>query len=58
MWCWTMERISWIDHVRNEEVLQRVKEDRNILHTLKGRAKRVSHILRRNMLLEERQSEK
>jgi len=27
-------RISWTGHVvRNEEVLQRVKEDRNILHT-------------------------
>ena len=25
MWCWRrMEKISWIDHVRNEEVLLRV----------------------------------
>jgi hypothetical protein len=24
--------ISWADHVRNEEVLLRVKEERNILH--------------------------
>jgi len=27
-----MEKISWTDHVRNEEVLLRVKEQRNILH--------------------------
>jgi len=27
MWCWSrMEKISWIDHVRNEEVLLSVKE--------------------------------
>jgi hypothetical protein len=34
MWCWgRMEKISWTDRVRNEEVLHGVKEDRNILHT-------------------------
>jgi len=28
--CWrTMENITWVDHVRNEEVLQRVKEEKN-----------------------------
>jgi hypothetical protein len=27
-----MEKISWTDHVRNEEVLFRVNEQRNILH--------------------------
>jgi hypothetical protein len=38
MWCWRrMEKISWADHVRNEEVLHRVKEERNILHTIKKR---------------------
>jgi len=26
-----MEKISWTDRVRNEEVLQRVKEERNTL---------------------------
>ena len=27
MWCWRMmEKISWTDHVRNEEVLLRVNE--------------------------------
>jgi len=35
MWCLRrMEKISWTDHVRNEEVLHRVKEERNILHTI------------------------
>jgi hypothetical protein len=29
-----MEKISWTDHVRNEEVLHRVKEERNIVHTI------------------------
>jgi hypothetical protein len=30
MWCWRrMEKISWTDHVRNEEVLLRVKQQRN-----------------------------
>jgi len=28
-----MDKISWTDRVRNEEVLHRVKEDRNILRT-------------------------
>ena len=44
-----MEKISWTDHVRNEEVLLRVKEQRNILHEIrKLKANGVSHILRRN----------
>ena len=47
-----MEKINCIDHVRNEEVLQRVKEGRNIQQTLKGRkANWIGHILRRNCLL-------
>jgi len=33
-----MEKISWTDRVRrNEKVLQRFKEDRNILRTVKRR---------------------
>jgi hypothetical protein len=53
MWCWRrMEKISWTDCVRNEEVLHRFKEDRNILHTIKRRkANWMGHILRRNCLL-------
>ena len=35
MWCCrSTQTISWPDHVRNE-VLHRVKEERNILHTTK-----------------------
>jgi hypothetical protein len=38
--------------VRNEEVLHRVKEERNIVHTIKRRkANWIGHILRRNCLL-------
>jgi hypothetical protein len=53
MWCWRrMEKISWTDHVRNEEVLIRVKEQRNIFHEIRKRkAKWIGHILRRNCLL-------
>jgi hypothetical protein len=46
-----MEKISWTDRVRNE-VLHRVKEERNILHTKKRKkANWVGHILRRKCLL-------
>jgi hypothetical protein len=39
--------------VRNEEVLHRVKKDRNILHTIKRRKVNwFCHILRRKCLLE------
>ena len=53
MWCWRrMEKISWADHVRNEEVLLRVNEQRNILHEIiKRKANWIGHILRRNCLL-------
>jgi len=38
MWCWRrMEKISWTDHVRKEEVLLRVKEQRNILYEIHKR---------------------
>jgi hypothetical protein len=47
-----MEKIIWTDSVRNEEVLQRVKEGRNILQTKKRRkAKWTGHFLCRNCLL-------
>jgi hypothetical protein len=53
MWCWRrMEKISWTDRVRNEDVLYRVKEERNIVHTIKRRkANWIGHMLRRNCLL-------
>jgi hypothetical protein len=48
-----MEQISWTDHVRNEEVLLRVKEQRNILHEIsKRKANLIGHILRRSWLLQ------
>ena len=54
MWCWRkMEKISWADHVRTEEVLFRVKEQKNILHEIhKRKANWTGHILRRNCLLQ------
>jgi hypothetical protein len=49
-----MEKISWIVHVRNEEVLLRVKEHRNILHEIsKGKGNWIGDILRRNCLLQQ-----
>ena len=55
MWCWRRtEKISWIDHVRNEEVLLRVNEQRNILREIgKRKANWIGHILRRNCLLKQ-----
>jgi len=48
-----MEKISWTDHVRNEDVMLRVKEQRNILHEIRKRkANWIGHILRRNCLLQ------
>ena len=51
MWCWRrMEKISWADHVRNEEV----NEQRNILHEIRKRmANWFGHILCRNCLLKQ-----
>jgi len=53
MWCGRrMEKISGTDHVRNEEVLLRVEEQRNILHEIsKRKANCIGHVLRRNCLL-------
>jgi len=48
-----MEKISWTDHVRNEEVLLRVKVHRYILHEISQRkANWIGNILRRNCLLQ------
>jgi len=53
MWCWKRMEISWTNHVRNKEVLLRVKEQRNILHEIRKRkANWIGHILRRNCLLQ------
>ena len=49
-----MGEISWTDRVRNEEVLLRVNEQRNILHeTRKRKANWIGHILCRNCLLKQ-----
>ena len=49
-----MEKISWTDHVRNEEVLLQVNEQRNILQAKRKRkANWIGHILRRNCLLKQ-----
>jgi hypothetical protein len=48
-----MEKISWTDHVRNEEVLLRVKEERKIQHEIRIRkANWIGHILGRNCILQ------
>ena len=47
-------KISWTDHVRNEEVLLRVNEQKNILHEIRKRkADWIGHILHRNCLLKQ-----
>jgi hypothetical protein len=55
MWCWRrMEKISWTDHVEKEEVLLRVKEQKNLLHEIsKRKANWIGHILCRNCLLQQ-----
>jgi len=55
MCCWRkIEKINWTEHVRNEEVLLRVKEQRNILHEIsKRKVNWIGHILRRNCLLQQ-----
>jgi len=47
-----MEKISWTDRVGHEEVLHRVKEQRNDVQTVKRmKANWIGHILCRNCLL-------
>jgi hypothetical protein len=49
-----MEKITWTDHMRNEEVLLGVKEQRNILHEIsKWEANWIGQILHSNCLLRE-----
>jgi hypothetical protein len=53
MWYWRrVEKISWTDRVRNEEVLHTVKEKRSNLHEISERkANWIGHSLRRNVLI-------
>jgi hypothetical protein len=49
-----IEKLSVVSHVTNEEVLLRVKEQRNILHEIsKGKANWIGHILSRDCLLQQ-----
>ena len=49
-----MEKSSWTDRVRNEEVLLTVNEKRYILYDIRKRkANWIGHILRRNCLLQQ-----
>jgi len=52
MGCWRrIEIIRWNNHVEYEEVLHRIKEERNSLPTLKRRKDNwISHILHRKCL--------
>jgi hypothetical protein len=54
MWCWRrMEKISWTDCVKCEEVLHRVIKERNVVQTInRGKAKRIGCVWRRNCLLQ------
>jgi len=46
-----MEKVSWTDGVKNELVIQKVEEKRNIVHKTKQRnVNWIGHILRRNCL--------
>jgi hypothetical protein len=54
-----MEKISWTDHVKNEEELLRVREHRNILHEIRKRKTNwIGHILLKNCLLQQVTEEK
>ena len=49
-----MDKISWTNHVRNEDVLLTVNEQRNILHEIrKQKGNWIGHILCRNCLLKQ-----
>jgi len=47
-----MEKIRWTDHVENEKVLHKIKEERHILPAVKRRkANCMSHILHKKCFL-------
>jgi hypothetical protein len=47
-----MEKISWTESVRNEDVLHRVKEESKVTRTIKRwKTSWIGHILRMNCLL-------
>jgi hypothetical protein len=53
MWCWRrMEKISWTDRLKSEEILCRVQEERNILHTIERKISWLGYILLRILLVQ------
>jgi len=52
MWIWRrMEKIGWLDKVTNEEVLNRVNEDRQILNSICQRKHRwIGRVLRHDYM--------
>ena len=53
MWIWSrMERISWIEHRINEEILQMVVEKRSLIGTIRSRQRNwLGHIMRGGSIL-------
>src|SRR3984885_14147392 len=53
MWIWRrMERISWMEHITNKEVLRRVGEKRALIRTIRERQRRwIGHTLRGDSIL-------
>jgi len=53
MWIWRrMEKISWTEHKTNEEVLERIGEERTMLKTIRERQKKwIGHTLRGDNLV-------
>ena len=47
-----MERVSWVQRITNEQVLERIGERRRLLEVIKKRKKNwIGHMLRRDCLL-------
>ena len=55
MWCWRKkEKIIWTDSMKDVDVLHRVKQEMNILHSIQRRKSNWNgQILRRNWLLQQ-----
>jgi hypothetical protein len=53
MWLWRrIMKVKWIEHKTNEEVLEKVKEQRMLIKTIRERQKNwVGHVLRSDSLL-------
>ena len=55
MWLWRrMEKISYVEHISNEKVLERVGESRTLLSTIRRRQKNwMGHVLRGKGLVQD-----